>query len=502
MKVRIKIASWVLPLLLSAPWSVPTPAGAFTTNTVEKVADLFSGKDLIGNIYGGYNPESRFTQVGTNLWFTTAGGGLNGDGTISTFSLISHEVTQVAYLDKNTSGKAPDSPILVINETNGYFTTTQGGSTSNKGTIVKIDLPSGTLTTLHAFTNTDGATPRTGLTEIGNELWTMTSMGGTSNKGTIVKYNLDTDITTVVTNFDGPNIGGYPYANPVHYDNAWYFTTFVGGTNIVAGAPLGTGAFDRLTFDDQGNPLITKLIDLPNGYVRGPCGSPLLVGTNSFYFLTTGPTTNPGAIYRYDLDTGLGTNLFSFTTNADALLQDGKVPGYNGLTEWQGELYFLTRQGGISNVGVVAKFNIASNTVVKLADLDGKGPLALGYEMGGFNNDGLVVQETNRFFIYYTVYAGGAYGSGSGYGTILRIYLPPLPIQAAIAPADPGSLTVSWSGGYPPFDIVTNNDLTIPVDSWPVAVTGIDSAVNTTNWSATLPVPGGPTFYRIRGQTQ
>ena len=143
MKVRIKIASWVLPLLLSAPWSVPTPAGAFTTNTVEKVADLFSGKDLIGNIYGGYNPESRFTQVGTNLWFTTAGGGLNGDGTISTFSLISHEVTQVAYLDKNTSGKAPDSPILVINETTATSLPRREAALPTRGRLSKLTSPAG-----------------------------------------------------------------------------------------------------------------------------------------------------------------------------------------------------------------------------------------------------------------------------------------------------------------------------------------------------------------------
>ena len=503
MKRRIRPGVLIILALLSAHWSVPTPAGAFTTNLVEKVADLNSFLDIGGNIYGGYNPECRLTQVGTNLWFTTVGGGLTSAGTVSTLSLVSHQITQVASLEKNTSGQAPDSPILVVDGTNGFFTTMQGGSPTNKGTIVKIDLTTGALTPIHAFTNAniEGATPRTGLTKIGDELWTMTSLGGTSNKGTIVKCKLDGSSFTVVTNFDGSKIGGYPYANPVYYNNAWYFTCFVGGTNVGTGAPLGTGAFDRLTFDEQGNAVITKLIDLPDGFSRGPCGSPVLVGTNSFYFLTTGPNSNPGAVIRYDLDTGAWTNLFSFTTNADSLMQYGSVPGYNGMTEWLGELYYLTRRGGISNVGVVAKFNIASNTIVKLADLNGKGAAALGYEFGGANNDGLVVLETNRYFMYYTVYAGGAYGSANNFGTIIRVYLPPLPIQASIAPGQ-GSLTISWSGGYPPFDVVTNNDLTVPLASWPAAVTGINSEVNTTNWSTTLPVPSGPAFYRIRGQAQ
>jgi uncharacterized repeat protein (TIGR03803 family) len=515
MKKSINSGSLIASLLAGGLGLLSAQGGPFFTNQVEKAVDLNASLDALGNSTGGYNPQSRFAQVSNDLWFTTKSGGLypaaNAGGTVSKFSLVTRQVTQVAYLNNNAAwGSAPMSPLLVVDQTNGFFTTSYGGwdgvnASSNKGAIVQIDLPSGNLTALHIFTNTDGATSRSAPIKIGDDLWVMTAQGATSKYGTIVKYGLTTGNYTVVTNFDGPVIGGYPYATPVYYNNAWYFTTFIGGSTFgQSGTTLGAGAFDRLTFDAQGNPVITRLVDLPAGYTQSPCGAPLLVGTNSFYFLTVGtaPTStthSPGAIIRYDLNTGSWVDLFDFQTNNGALT--GLQPGYNGFTEWQGELYFLTRLGGTNNTGTVDKFNIASNTVIKLADLDGQvGPLKLGSEVNGFDNDGLVVLETNRYFMYFNVYAGGA--NGPGYGTILRVYLPPPPIQTTIATTNSDNVTLSWTGGYPPFDVLTNSDLSVAPTNWTAAVSGINSTNNTTNWSATLPVPAGTTFYSIRGLAQ
>jgi hypothetical protein len=498
MKTKIRWSSLVIGLFASGVWA-HAQSNLFT-NQVEKVADLNSVLDSQGNINGGYKPQGRLSQSGTNLWFTTAGGGINGDGTVSKFSLVEHAVTQVASFNKNVEGTAAGGPILILNDATGYFTAQQGGSSSNKGTIVKIDLASGVTTPLFVFYTTNGANPRSGPFLIGDDLWTMGSLGGTSNRGSVVKYSLTAGTNAVLTNFDGPVIGGYPYATPVEFNGAWYFTSFIGGSTFgQAGIPLGAGTFERLSFNSNGVLVISKLADLAAGYTQFPGGAPLLVGTNSFYFLTAGANSTPGALVRYDLDTGLWTNLWSFTTNAPAANAYGKQPGYNGMVEWLGELYFLTRLGGVSNNGVVAKFNIASNTVVKLADLDGqKGPLALGTEVNGFNNDPLIVLETNRYFAYFTVYAGGVYN----YGTILRVYLPPQPIRTTLAQADNDTVQLSWVGGYPPFDVVTNSDLSLPLTNWGVALGGINSVTNTTNWSVTLPAPPGNTFYRVRGQAQ
>lgn len=513
MKRTIRLNYFLLGMLLGSLETVSLRAAPFLTNTVEKVVDINVGSDGGGSVLGGYGPLGGFCQASNDLWFVTKSGGAKGLGTISKFSLLSHSVSQFAFLDNNAPwGATPQNGMLVVDQTNGYFTTTVGGLnpgqtvSSNKGALSKIDLISGSITVLHAFTNVDGATPRSAPIKVGDDLWGMTSLGGISNRGVVFRYNLTAATYSVMANLDGPNTGGYAYGNPVWYNNALYFTTFIGGSVTASGVPLGSGAFERLTLDSQGNATITRLLDMPLGYAQFPGATPLLVGTNSFYFLTQGtaPTAangSPGALIRYDLDTGAWANVFSFSTNTGIL--DGMQPGYSGLTEWQGELYFVTHSGGTNNTGALGKYNIASNTVVKLADLDAQvGPLKLGNASFDYNNDGFIVMETNRYFMYFSVYSGGANGSSPGYGTLLRVYLPPQPLQAAIAPASTGNVTLSWSGGYPPFDILTNSDLSAPVASWSAVASGIDSTNNTTNWSVTLPAPAGATFYRVRGLSQ
>jgi len=503
--------------------------GGITSNlaaqTVEKVADLNFGvinKDT-GEVGGGYYPLDRFTQVGTNLWFTTQRGGANDLGTISRFDLTLHQVVQVASLDNN-SGSKPESSLLVIGNA-AYFTTTLAG-VSNKGTIAEIDLTSGAITPLFAFPNNGlptGASSRAGLTQIGDDLWTTTSLGGTSNRGVVLKYNLTSGNATFITNLDGPVLGGQPFDGFTPAGNAWYFTTFSGGSTfkttnypvqilpdgstvtLTNSLPLGAGTLEQLTFDNLGNPFVANVLNLPGGFGEFPGTEPTLVGTNSLYFTSTGLNAQPGAIARYDLSTRFYTNLFSFSTNPIPQKLYGTRPGYSGLVEWQGELYFINRNGGTNSTapnsggGTVAKYNIASNTVTKLADL---GNTNLVNDLGspsGFFGTGTIVQETNRFYIYYPLTSGGA----NNFGSIIRVLLPPPPIQASIAVTNSATnILLSWTGGYPPFDVVTNGDFSVASTNWSAAITGITSADNTTNWSVTLPLTDANTFYRIRGQAQ
>lgn len=494
-------------------------AQAFTTNKVEKVFDFSFGQLPNGDGYGGYAPLDRFTQVGTNLWFTTSKGGAADVGTISRFDLTTHKLTQVGSLydqPGNYTGKNPESSLFVIGH-EGFFTANSGGS-NKKGTLAKIDLDSGAVTVLYTFSTNgllDGASPRAGFTQIGDDLWTTTSTGGTSNRGVVLKYSLSSGSVTTITNLDGPLLGGQSYAGFTQAGDSWYFTTFTGGntfqtTNyptitlgdgseriITNSLTLGAGTLGRLSFDNLGNPVVTRVLNLPGGYEQFPALEPTLVGTNSLYFSSTGPNALPGAILRYDLNTGFFTNLFSFSSNAPSALAYGTRPGYSGLTEWLGELYFINRLGGVSNLGAVVKFNIASNTVIKLADFDGNKGSALG-NPSGFFGTGTVVLETNRFYIYYPVTSGGV----NNLGTIIRVALPPQPITATSTLLDTKNLTLAWTGGYPPFDIVSSSDLSTPVANWNVVITNITSAVNTTNWSITLPIADGNLFYSVRGQTE
>ena len=527
LKIMKKI---ILSALLSGVVLSVTTSNLFS-QTVEKVADLSYGIDLDGGGHGGYAPLERFTQVGTNLWFTTSLGGYWGLGTISRFDLTTHLVSEVAFLDShvtNNTGSKPESPLLVIGD-DAYFTAVSGG-TNSRGAISKINLTSGVITPLFAFPNNglpNGNTPRAGLTQIGDDLWTTTQSGGTSNRGVVLKYSLTSGAASLVTNLDGPQLGGQGASGLTRAGDAWYFTTSSGGntfktTNYLTltlpgggtviftnSMPLGAGTLDRLTFDGSGNPIVTRLLSVPGGYTQGLYEEPVLVGTNSLYFTSVGPNSLPGAIARYDVSTGFYTNLFSFSTNPIPAKAYGVRPGYSGLVEWLGELYFINRLGGTnadytSSVnawggGTVVKFNIASNTVIKLADLGNTNLVDDLGSPGGFFGTGTIVQETNRFYIYYPLTSGGA----SDLGSIIRVLLPPPPIQASISVTNSATnILLSWSGGYPPYVVLTNGDFSIAATNWAAAITNLNADVNTTNWSVTLPVGTGSTFYRVRGQSQ
>jgi uncharacterized repeat protein (TIGR03803 family) len=481
--------------------------------TVEKVADL-NFVAVYGVGFGGYTPLAGFTQLGTNLWFITDKGGTFDAGTISRFDLVTREVIEVASFDNNT-GTGSESALLILGD-EGYFTTKSGGA-GNAGTIAKVDLNNGGVSVVFNFPANNataraegtqvGATPRGSLTRIGDELWTMTSLGGISNRGSVVRYNLTNGVTSLVAHLDGPELGGQAFAGfAPGGSNAWYFTTFTGGNTfqttdgsytimlpdesplqITNNLPLGAGTLGRLTFHELGEPQLSRVADLTNGYPQFPGSEPTLVGTNSLYFGTTGPNNAPGAIIRYDLDTGTWTNLFSFSTNAPSALAYGTRPGYSAFVEWLGELYFLTRQGGVSNLGVVAKFNIASNTVIKLADFEGQSAESLGRSTGIFDNTGTIVEETNRFFLYYTVTSGGL----NNRGTLIRVALPPPPIIASLARTETNTLNLTWTGGYAPFTVQACEELV--TGSWTNVMEGV------MNRTVTLPNSGNQGYFRVVG---
>lgn len=488
-----KVHRLVLTAILAGPGCLLCPPAA-SAQIVEKVADL----NIAGGGPGG--PLDRFTQVGTNLWFTTAKGGIfDPRGTVSRYDLVTHEVTVVASLG-NEQGSSPESSLLVI-ENEGYFTTKSGG-TGNAGTIAKINLINGVVTVLYNFPENSpenrangmqtGSTSRSGLTRIGDELWATTSLGGTSNRGTIVKYDLTSGVTTLVTNLDGPMLGGQAFDGfTAAGTNGWYFTTFSGGSTFATpGLPLGAGTLGRLTFDEAGHAVISRLVDLPDGYTQFPGLSPTWVGGNSLYFATTGPNDAPGAIIRYDLDTGTWTNLFSFP-QATAL-EIGSRPGYSGLTEFRGDLYFINRQGGTNassptaTAGTVMKYNIASNTVTKLADLGGPvGPQSLG-SASGFFGSGTLVEENGRHYIYYPLTAGGAYNNG----TIIRIDLAAFRVK--ITPEPGQQIRLSWDGGYPPFTV---QQRTHPVEGdWENVAQGLMDRF------LVLPATNAAAYYQVIGQ--
>ena len=472
--------------------------------TLEKVADLLVGSDPnTGLGYGASTPECHFTQIGTNLWFTSNLGGGTAAGGVFYFDPFTSNVVQVASLD-NTSGKSPWSSALVFANGLGWFTTSAGGS-GNKGSLVSIDVTNHTLTPVYNFPTNDyihsfnGQAPHSTPIQIGQELWFTCSAGGTnSTYGTVTKYNLTNGTVSDVFLLNGTNTdfpGRQPLGDslvPVRGTN-YFFLTFAGGT-VSAAAPNGAGVLDKISFDNTGNPILTATA-LPGGYIAFPAGDPVYDGTNFLYFTTAGSATNTGAIVRYDLTAKTFASLFNFVTNGTAATNYGKQP-YGTPVLYNNTLYFTTLSGGTASKGVFDMLTLSNGVVTKLADFEG----VTGQALGGSPQYGGGTVYTNPFTgrigIYFPINKGGVASSGasSGNGTIVRVAIPPPPIVASISNSPAGPV-LSWVGGYSPYNVDARGDL--------------QSGAWTTNWASGLltnTVPLSATnvkaFFRVSGASQ
>jgi uncharacterized protein (TIGR03437 family) len=193
-----------------------------------------------GNLYGTTSAGGAYSGGGSS----GMSGGARGYGTFfkikPTGSLFDPTGTLATlHSFSNGDGASPNGGLTLGADGNFYGTTLAGGS-NNDGTIFKIT-PTGTLTTLHSFGNADGSSPYFGLVmgPDGNFYGT-TSAGGSNNDGTIFKIT-PTGTFTVIHSFDGtdgsgpgdgydglgPEAGGNLTLAP---DGSFYGTTEAGGT--------------------------------------------------------------------------------------------------------------------------------------------------------------------------------------------------------------------------------------------------------------------------------
>ena len=94
-------------------------------------------------------------------------------------------------LDGTVHGSNPHSSLIIATDGNFYGTTYSGGSSLNCsggcGTVFKMT-PGGTITTLHGFSNGDGARPYSGVIQANDgNFYGTTTLGGTLGGGTVYK---------------------------------------------------------------------------------------------------------------------------------------------------------------------------------------------------------------------------------------------------------------------------------------------------------------------------
>src|SRR5581483_11445143 len=248
----------------------------------------------IGGTNGG-DPQCQLVVGADGVMYGTAPEfGAGGVGTV--FRITTNGVFTVLLAFNGTNGANPEDGLTAGLDGNLYGTTADGTiAATQNGTVFKIT-PGGALTTLVAFSNTNGASPLGGLVQGGDGvLYGTTSFGGTNfGYGTIFKLTTNGAFTQLF-NFHFTD-GEEPVAKMIFGpDGALYGTTAVGGH--LGGNPFGGGEGTVFRITTNGVFTSVAFFDGTNGF---NLPSPLAVaGDGSLLGVTgEGGPGGGGTIFR------------------------------------------------------------------------------------------------------------------------------------------------------------------------------------------------------------
>jgi uncharacterized repeat protein (TIGR03803 family) len=203
-----------------------TPSGNLTTlyqfdftHGAQPYAGMIQGTD--GNFYG-----------------TTYSGGSHAGGTV--FRITPQGALTVLH---NFSGGSSDgsSPVsaLIEGRDGAFYGSTPYGGPDNDGTIFKIT-PSGTLTIVHSFIESDGRNPGPPVQAVDGNFYGATGYGGTSDANGTLYMMTPAGVVTTLHNFDGTDDGSNPYML-IQDTSGVLFGTTGGGGDLTCNPPYGCG---------------------------------------------------------------------------------------------------------------------------------------------------------------------------------------------------------------------------------------------------------------------
>jgi uncharacterized repeat protein (TIGR03803 family) len=269
-----------------------------------------------------------------------------------------------------------------------------------------------------------------------------------------------------------------PYSVPLLYNDALWFTTQGGGNT-------GFGSLARWNLNTS--TLQTVFGNMENTNGNTPQGGLARDGDVLYLTTTRGGTGDRGVLASYHTTTNTYTVLWnspsnSPNTNPNTLIGNPEVID-RGTHK---EVYFLTRNGGVSSTGgTVHKYNTVTNTTTLVANLPGvpggQQPLE-----GGFTRVG----DT----LYFTTFTGGTTGGGfpNGAGTLMALDLA-TDTLTTLATLPPGDGSTRFPANNPAYDSGTNSlyFTTAGLSLEPGAIMRFD--LNTNTLSTLYELQGAPT---------
>jgi uncharacterized repeat protein (TIGR03803 family) len=371
----------------------------------DPATSTFTSKlDFAGSTNGNTPWGSLMQASDGKLYGMTTYGGANGVGVLFQYDHITSTYTKKLDFSGAINGQNPYGQLIQANDGKLYGMTNIGGI-NNIGCLFEYDPSNSTYTKKFDFSDTlNGSNPYSSLIQANDgKLYGMTYVGGTYNLGVLFQYDPITSIYIKKFDFSGATNGANPQGSLIQAnDGKLYGMTTYGGAN-------GVGVLFQY---DPTTSTYTKKLDF-SGATNGsyPNGSLLQASNGELYGMVfSGGTNNLGVLFQYDPATSTYTKKFDFA---------GATNGANPLSDLMqasdGQLYGMTYQGGVNNMGVLFQFDPTTYIYTKKNDFNGStnGSTPWGSLMqasngklygmnygGGTNNMGVLFQYDPTSSIY------------------------------------------------------------------------------------------------------
>ncbi len=284
---------------------------------------------------------------------------------------------------------------LVLDDAGDIYGTTAIGNQA--GTVFSYTLANASFQYLFSFTGAaDGSKPQGSLVLHGGELYGTTASGGASNAGTVYQLDLASLALTTLHTFAGAADGASPYGGVTLRDGKLY------GVALQAGAHNVGNLYEVKPSVPTLKPLYAfraKGENSPIGNVVFDSAG-VIYGVNELH-----ARSSTGGIYAYDPATHQFTVLHAFEGK-----KMGAVP-FAGVALFENALYGTTYRGGGHDLGIVWKYDLATQAFSVLHSF-------AGAPDGGQPQARPVISKSGK--LYGTAYEGGTYNDGTVYEIDLR----------------------------------------------------------------------------------
>jgi uncharacterized repeat protein (TIGR03803 family) len=351
----------------------------------DPATNVYSKKVDFINTNGSF-PKAGMTEYNGLLYGITISGGINNRGVIFNYNPNTNALTVLKSMTEAVGGFTYGR--LVYHNLSFYGMSSEGGPNNNGGTLFQYMIQTNEITARWEFNPATGNNPEGRLVLHDNKLFGLTSSGGANDQGVLFQFDIGSGIyqQKVILN---SNFGSEPTGGMVVFNNKLYGFTEWGGAN-------GNGTLFEYT--PAGNAFAKKL-DLRNNNGSWPIGALTYYKGNLYGTTRFGGVNDNGLIYKYDLATHTYTSVY------DLQFTDGSPAGQGGFTVYNDKFYGVAAFGGVSDRGMIYKFDPTANTYTILHEFSGQ---------DGSNPAGkLVLFSDNKF--YGTTLLGGTNGAGTIY---------------------------------------------------------------------------------------